>query len=232
MSRFAAPTTWAKGEAITAEKLNRSIADTVRDVTVGPGLSMRRSPGGRVAITLNERVTPISDASVLLSITAIVGAANYTVGAYSITGSDVPSSGNLTASDIGTAGSGNAIGVDLNELGRTVPYNYTGQLVRGNLLRTNTTGTKVYTFQAAPIDGIAFEVTLSNTGGSNGSSTSAASYTYTATAPNGQTLGTGLSPDRARKNGTRAVATKGTGYFLTGTFHLLDAFEKTSTVTC
>ncbi len=81
--------------------------------------------------------------------------------------------------------------------------------------------------------GTMFRVNLVQTGGSNGTKTTAASWTYTATDLGGATLGTGLAPERTRENGTRAAATKGEGYYNTaGTFVLAEAWELRGTGAC
>jgi hypothetical protein len=44
---------------VSADKLNRMLNESIRDITVGPGLSMMRTPDGRVTISLNEINGPI-----------------------------------------------------------------------------------------------------------------------------------------------------------------------------
>lgn len=67
-----------------------------------------------------------------------------------------------------------------------------------------------------------FAVNVSQTGGSNGTSTTAATWTYTATTKDGVTLGTVLSPENQRPTvGKVTAGTKGHGYFYpNGTFVL------------
>lgn len=75
--------------------------------------------------------------------------------------------------------------------------------------------------------GTIFRVALTQTGGSNGNKTTAASWTYTAKdLAAGVNLGTGLSPERSRPKGTRSAATIGIGYYDgVGVFHLYEADE-------
>lgn len=87
-----------------------------------------------------------------------------------------------------------------------------------------------------------FPVKVQQTGGSNGSKTTAASYTYTARSlpwngtSGGVTLGTGLSLARPRPNGKVTVQSGSTGYgvgFYDGlTFKLWDAGEVPGTIGC
>jgi hypothetical protein len=78
-----------------------------------------------------------------------------------------------------------------------------------------------------------FRVNLTQTGGANGTTSAAPTYTYTATDLNGLQLGTGLSPEFRYMFGTHAVATIGTGYFnSTGTFVHCQAFELKTTAVC
>lgn len=74
--------------------------------------------------------------------------------------------------------------------------------------------------------GTLFRVNLSQTGGSQGNKTTAASWTYTATSLEGATLGTGLSPEWPREPGRRTTAVAGMGYFDSSeNFVLSVAFE-------
>lgn len=87
-----------------------------------------------------------------------------------------------------------------------------------------------------------FPVKVQQTGGSNGSKTTTASYTYTARSlpwngtSGGVTLGTGLSLARPRPNGKVTVQSGSTGYgvgFYDGlTFKLWDAGEVPGTIGC
>jgi len=71
-----------------------------------------------------------------------------------------------------------------------------------------------------------FPVRLSSDGGSNGTNTGAPTYTYTVKdITNTTTLGTTVSPDVARPYGAVTAATYGLAYYLSGTLHLLIAFE-------
>ena len=80
-----------------------------------------------------------------------------------------------------------------------------------------------------------FRVDLTQTGGSNGTKTTAASWTYTAKKQGDSTvtLGTVLAPERTRENGTRTAATKGSGYYNNaGDFVLAEAWESHGTGGC
>jgi hypothetical protein len=84
--------------------------------------------------------------------------------------------------------------------------------------------------KSADIGGL-FRVDLTQTGGSNGTKTTAASYTYTVTDLAGVQLATGASPEKPRENGTKTAATKGYGYYdAAGTFVLAEAWEAPGTV--
>ena len=79
----------------------------------------------------------------------------------------------------------------------------------------------------------AIPVTLSQTGGSNGTQTTTASYTYTATDLNGNVIGTGLSPAVPRTVGAVTPATYGTVYFnSSNTLVLQVAYEVPTTSGC
>lgn len=86
---------------------------------------------------------------------------------------------------------------------------------------------------AAPAPGN-FMVNLTQTGGSNGNKTTAATWTYTAkTLNNATTLGTVLSPNKPRPFGTQTAATLGVAYYdNTGTFQLAEAYEKPGSGGC
>jgi hypothetical protein len=81
--------------------------------------------------------------------------------------------------------------------------------------------------------GILFAVTLSQTGGSNGNKTTAASWTYTVTSLAGVQLGTSKSPEWPRPNGTMTAATKGLAYYDNdGALVLSVAFEQPGSGGC
>jgi hypothetical protein len=82
--------------------------------------------------------------------------------------------------------------------------------------------------------GTIFPVTVSQTGGSNGNSTTAATYTYTVTSLAGVQLGTAMSPEVPRfMIGTMTAATKGTGYYTSaGVFTLHQVFEVKTASPC
>jgi hypothetical protein len=81
---------------------------------------------------------------------------------------------------------------------------------------------------------LAFGVTVTKTGGSDGTNTTAASWVYTVAALDGTTLGTSIAVARTRPNGSM---TYGTGYGLAfyaadGTLKLWDAGENPATAVC
>jgi hypothetical protein len=77
-------------------------------------------------------------------------------------------------------------------------------------------------------------VTLTQTGGSNGNQTTAATWTYTANhALTGKELGTVLSPEWPRPLGAMTAAVKGVGYFdEDGDFQLAIAYEYPGALGC
>jgi hypothetical protein len=82
--------------------------------------------------------------------------------------------------------------------------------------------------------GINFDVTLSKDGGSDGSNTSAASWTYTAKSRDGSvTYGTGLSPRKPRWVGKWTQATEGVAYINDSrAFVLAEAYEARTITAC
>jgi hypothetical protein len=83
------------------------------------------------------------------------------------------------------------------------------------------------------IPGVEYRVNLTQTGGSTGTQTTTASWVYTAALLSGANVGTSLSPEDPRPNGTRAAATAGIGYFnASNVFVLSRAFEKPGTGHC
>jgi hypothetical protein len=81
-----------------------------------------------------------------------------------------------------------------------------------------------------------FPVTVEKTGGSDGTKTSAASWTYTVKDLSGTELGTGVSVARPRPYGTVTFQASTTGYGLAfydnGTLKLWDAGEKPGSGGC
>lgn len=79
---------------------------------------------------------------------------------------------------------------------------------------------------------VMYRVALTQTGGSTGTKTTAASWTYTA-ALDGVTVGTNLAPEWTRPNGTMTAGGAGLGYFTAdGSFLLSVAFERPGTGAC
>ncbi|QOV91074.1 hypothetical protein [Humisphaera borealis] len=148
------------------------------------------------------------------------------------------SGGDTTLADIGqiTSSPGvwarKAIGINIAAIGKTthnVPKN--AKPYPATLRSVNADGTLVLMFDpGSPAD--LFRVQLSQTGGSDGTGTTAPSYTYTVTR-NGVQLATGESPDVGRANGSYTAATLGIGYYDSdGEFQLLYAFEVPNTYEC
>jgi hypothetical protein len=77
-----------------------------------------------------------------------------------------------------------------------------------------------------------YYVALTQTGGSNGTQTTAASWTYTMKNENGETLGTGVSPATTRPNGTQVAATYGSARWNGSTWILVSLNEVYGTGTC
>lgn len=80
---------------------------------------------------------------------------------------------------------------------------------------------------------IVFPVDLTQTGGSNGNKTTAATWTYTVNDLDGNELGTAVSPLKVRPNGTMTAATKGIAYYdEDGNLVLYDTNERYGTGGC
>jgi hypothetical protein len=227
MSRIGPAVSWEKGEPLDHRKLNDMRG--IREIRVGPGLRMVRSPDGSVAISLAKDSTPRRNA-VRLTITSITSSAGSKYGVQKLNEptADVSPSGDAAAADLGTADAVDAIGVDTNELGRAASshLNAVGQVVDGELVHVNADGTRVYTFAAAPGPGDVFAVSAAVTAGtaaSTGDASTAAGFQYDVTASsNGETLGTAVAPAMARENGEKVAGTHGDAYYdAAGTLHLL-----------
>jgi hypothetical protein len=102
------------------------------------------------------------------------------------------------------------------------------------LYKESGTGVKLAYVELTPAaPGVHFYVALTQTGGSNGTDTTAATWTYTAVSVTGAPCGTAMAPDRPRGFGTFAAATKGVGYYdNSGDFKLADAYETPGTEEC
>jgi formylglycine-generating enzyme required for sulfatase activity len=137
------------------------------------------------------------------------------------------------------------------DLGEAREVNNTGGLTTGTSsptvfitpspnIRTDMDG-EVWEFTVSGSAGL-FPVKVQQTGGSNGTNTTAATYTYTVRSiawngsTGGSTLGTGVAVTRPRMNGAVTVQSGSTGYgvaFMDGsTLVLWDAGEKLNTAGC
>lgn len=152
----------------------------------------------------------------------------YTAVAFGPPTADVDVTSDVALASLGTAGSGEAIAMDTNELGRDEHshLNKPGIVVEAELVWINADGTEVYTFAAAPADGDPFAVELEEDGGSDGDDSSTASWTYTVTAAgNGEELGTTIAVAWARPNGSMTAATKGIAHYEGATL-ILDSSDE------
>lgn len=117
-------------------------------------------------------------------------------------------------------------------IGHVLPI---GTLVWGfpsPLTSTDTPVKPVYEVTTPWIGGL-IRVVLSSPSGSNGTKTTAASYTYTVKDLEGISFGAGYAPEKSRPNGAVTAATQGIGYFNTsGTFVLYEAYELPGTGVC
>lgn len=86
--------------------------------------------------------------------------------------------------------------------------------------------------EAVNSDAELFPVTLTSTGGATGTKTTTATYVYTAVDTGGVTVGTSLTPEWPRPNGTMTAATKGICRRTAGTVTLAIAYEKPGTGAC
>lgn len=143
------------------------------------------------------------------------------VGAYTWKLMYPDATGDLVAADPAVTGSGlyEANGSHLE----------TGQRVEATFAGLDGSSNPLYVCAAAM--GM-FPVTLTQTGGSNGNKTTAASWTYTAASLSGETLGTSLSPQWPRPNGTMTAATAGLAYYDSGSVVLAIAFEQPGSGGC
>jgi hypothetical protein len=107
---------------------------------------------------------------------------------------------------------------------------------------TGSGSTARYYLLSAPSAAGLFPVKVQQTGGSNGTNTTAATYTYTVRSiawngsTGGSTLGTGVAVSKPRENGEVTLQSGSTGYgvaFMDGsTLRLWDAGEKMVTAGC
>ena len=146
--------------------------------------------------------------------------------------------GALAVADIGTvAGMEDCIVWNLRETGHgghAINLGDNAQCVLLGLFWGMDKNSKKPIFMVGADPGVFFRVNLTQTGGSLGNKTTKSSWTYTANIPGTSTaLGTSLSPETGRTNGTLAAATKGVGYYdASGTFVLYSAAELIGTAGC
>lgn len=158
-------------------------------------------------------------------------------------GANKNASGGLVLSDVGTAASSNnCVAWNLREIGHggssqghAINLSDNSQCVVmawATATIDQTTSLPIYLVGADP--GVTFRVDLTETSGSLGNASSASSWEYTANVPGTSvTLGTSLSPEASRENGTYAAATKGLAYYnASGTLVLYSANEVCGTTSC
>ena len=109
-----------------------------------------------------------------------------------------------------------------------------GVVNTGGAIRINAAPAAPQRRQSTPSTvGTTLRVNLSQTGGSNGNASTAATWTYNVTDVFGGSLGTAMSPEFPRPKGTMTAATVGLGYYNTsGDFVLYQAAEKPGTGSC
>jgi hypothetical protein len=107
-------------------------------------------------------------------------------------------------------------------------------IVQGLVVGADTaTGKRIVLVAGGSPTGILFAVTLTQTGGSDGTTSTAATWTYTVTSLGGTSLGTSKSPEWPRPYGKMTAATKGLAYIDTdGAVVLSVAFEKPGSGSC
>jgi hypothetical protein len=86
--------------------------------------------------------------------------------------------------------------------------------VTGRIVHANAEGKAIYLTRTAAVTGVTFAVALAQSGGSDGGQSSPATWTYTVTAKNGQSLtASAASPVNGRTNGTTTAATAGIAWY-------------------
>lgn len=202
--------------------------------TVTPPLKLQSVASGNY---LSLVATANSDVPLKLTSTVSSQGGRYKAHTYS-GGAKNNASGNLAATDIGTASaSENAMVWNLCEIARGTHHISLSDPAQYIVMATptgttdTTSGFPIYEINVPPQPLI--PVTLTQTGGSNGTQTAAATWSYTATSLTGDSLGTSLSPAEPRPFGTMTAATVGFGHYSTsGTFVLDFCFEKPGSTHC
>jgi hypothetical protein len=188
------------------------------------GLFMFDSASGRLLsaptvniIQVRAKITSTTSNGAIYNAKTITGAINSAVSA------------NLAMADLGTLSSSeNLIVWNLTEIGsslHTINISDNDQCVfSGSIVGLDTgTGFPIMLIKSPAW----FQVAVTNDGGSNGTSTTPPSYTYTVKTPDAvTTLGTAMTPVKARHNG-KYTAGSGVGwaYISSGTLYLWDANE-------
>jgi hypothetical protein len=179
----------------------------------------------------------------LVQISSIIGSQPGRYNGKTISrGTNASASGGLVLTDIGiVASSENCIVWNLREMGHgdsshghAINLSDNAQCVLSALPggSDSASGKPILLVGCDP--GAIFRVDLSQTSGSLGNKTTPSTWVYTAKIPGTSTaLGTSLTPEVARTNGTFAAATKGIGFYnASGAFVLFYAAEVIGTSGC
>jgi hypothetical protein len=139
----------------------------------------------------------------------------------------------IEATDFGDAGSTvEVIVVNPAEIKGGPPY-LAGDVLQVLLFGSVTVATVLYPY-GIPLTGKAssMDVTLTSTGGSDGTASAAPTYVYTATDLNGQQVATSLAPSHNRPYGKTMAATRGRVSFINDAFVLVATDERPSFAEC
>lgn len=174
---------------------------------IGPNMVHRNIPGTSLFIDANSRSVQRRDSIILAKITAVGGSAG-TFTAVEVRPDKTTISGGRTwdgSSNLPLLHLVNGV-ADVVEVHAGVDEN----------------GAAYWWFDAPN----PFPVKVTQTGGSNGTGTTAASYTYTVTTLGDIQLGTSIAQEKPRENGSVTAGTKGIAYYDGTTLKLWDAGEK------
>jgi hypothetical protein len=199
----------------------------------GAGISITSNPDGITITNLASRAI-----GVIVQFTSVITSQGGRYNGKTITQPISNPSGDLALTDFGSVASSENIEIwnaaEIDTSFHFINFGDVGQQVYWvPVISSNATTGKpigMVTVQPGPM----FPVALTQTGGSNGSQTTQATWTYTANNLTGDTLGTVLSPQWPRQqNGELNAATAGVGYYdVTGTFVLSIAYEYAPTGPC